>query len=176
MRDDKANRAYMLGLSPGPGIADDRRYAASLLSQILGAPDNSRLHWALIETGLAEEAQASFDAHDGLGEFFVYASGDPERADEIWSVVEREVAGLADSLEEDDLVRLRNKMATAVTLGAERPADRMHRIGRLWTYLSSHRTLEEELDRINAVTLRDLREIARDYPLAPVTVGRRLPA
>jgi predicted Zn-dependent peptidase len=47
--------------------------------QILGTPDNSRLHWALMEPGLAEEAQASFDAHDGFGEFFVYASGEPER-------------------------------------------------------------------------------------------------
>ena len=54
----------MLGLSPGPAIDDDRRYAAILLSQVLGAPDNSRLHWALLETGLAEEAQAGYDPHD----------------------------------------------------------------------------------------------------------------
>jgi predicted Zn-dependent peptidase len=175
MRDEKVNRAYLLGLSPGPAMSDDRRYAAALLSQVLGAPDNSRLHWALIETGLAEEAQASYDSHDGLGEFFVYASGDPARADEIWSVIEKQIRNLATSLVEDDLVRLRSKLATAVTLGGERPADRMQRIGRFWTYLRQYRTLEDELDRINAVTLKDLREVGEAFPIMPVTVGRRLP-
>ena len=175
MRDEKVNRAYMLGLAAGPAIEDDRRYAAALLSQVLGAADNSRLHWALIETGLAEEAQASYDSHDGLGEFFVYASGDPERADEIWSVVEREIRNLLGSLVEDDLVRLRSKLATAVTIGGERPSDRMQRIGRLWTYLHQYRPLEDELDRINRVTLKDLREVGEAFPLMPVTVGRRLP-
>jgi predicted Zn-dependent peptidase len=176
MRDEKVNRAYMLGLAPGPAMDDDRRYAAALLSQVLGAPDNSRLHWALIETGLAEEAQASYDSHDGLGEFFVYASGDPARADEIWSVIEKEIRNLSQSLVEDDLVRLRSKLATAVTLGGERPSDRMQRIGRMWTYLRQYRTLEDELDRINAVTLKDLREVGEAFPIMPITIGRRLPA
>ena len=92
-----------------------------------------------------------------------------------WSVVEHEIANLADSLTEDDLMRLRNKLATAVTLGGERPHDRMHRIGRLWTLLGEYRTLEEELAQINAVTLADLRAVAAAYPISRMTVGRLLP-
>ena len=68
MRDAKVTRAYMIGMSEGPAAQDDRRYAATLLAQVLGASDNSRLHWALVETGLAEEAQAGYDPHDGAGE------------------------------------------------------------------------------------------------------------
>jgi predicted Zn-dependent peptidase len=175
VRQENVTRAYMLGMAPGPAADDDRRYAAALLAQVLGAPDNSRLHWSLIETGLAEQAQAGFDPHDGTGDFYAFAVGDPARADEIWATVLREVDGLVSSITEDDLVRLRSKLATAVTIGGERPADRMQRIGRTWTYLSRYRTLEEELDRINRVTLDEMGEVARAFPLKPVTTGRLLP-
>jgi predicted Zn-dependent peptidase len=176
IKDEKVTRAYLLGMSDGPAIDDDRRYAAVLLSQVLGASDNSRLHWSLIETGLAEEAQAGYDPHDGVGDYYVYASGDPERAEEIWTAVLKEIDGLVASATADDLERLRNKLATAVTIGGERPGDRMQRIGRLWTYLGRYTTLEEELERINRVTLDDLRAVAAAFPLRPATVGRLLPA
>jgi predicted Zn-dependent peptidase len=175
IRDEKVTRAYMLGLSAAPAIDDDRRYAAVLLSQVLGAPDNSRFHWALVETGLAEEAQAGYDPHDGDGAFYIFLSGDPERADEIWAAALGEINTVVDSITPDDLERLRSKLATGVTIGGERPADRMQRIGRLWTYLGRHTTLEEELERVNAVTIDQMRQVAAEFPLRPTTVGRMLP-
>jgi predicted Zn-dependent peptidase len=175
IRDEKVTRAYLIGLSAAPAIDDDRRYAATLLSQVLGAQDNSRLHWALIEPGIADEAQAGYDAHDGCGDFYVYVACDQSRADEAWSIAMREVDQLVASITEDDLVRLRNKLATAVTLGGERPGDRMQRLGRLWTYLGKYTTLESELERINRVTLDELRRCAGAFPLRPVTSGRLLP-
>ena len=169
--DDRFGRAYLLMLTPGPAAQDDRRYAATLLTQILGAPNNSRLHWALIEQGLAEEAQAGFEASDGVGEFYIYASGDPSRIEEIEQVIDTEITGLLDSLDPDDLERLRSKFATSFTIGAERPADRMQRLGRRWTLLGDHRTLEEELEIIRAVTLDDIREVYNAFPFQPRTVG-----
>lgn len=175
LRDAKVTRAYLVGLAPAPAMADDRRYAAMLLAQVLGAADNSRLHWSLIETGIAEEASAGFDPHDGCGDFWVYLTCDPARADEAWTIAMDQVERLADSVTPDDLVRLRNKLATAATLGGERPADRMQRLGRQWTALGRYTTLEQELDCINRVTLEDVRAVARDFPMRPVTVGRLLP-
>lgn len=176
LRDAKVSRGYMLALSDGPSVSDDRRYASMLLAQILGGPDNSRLHWALIETGLAEQAQASFEPRDGTGENFIFATGEPDRADEIWSVIEKELAGLADSLREDDLERLRAKFATSVTVGSERPADRMQRLGRIWTYRREYRPLEDDLARIQAVTVKDLCDVLEAFPFSPRTVGMLLPA
>lgn len=176
LRDAKAGRAYWLRLAPAPSLADPSRYAAMMLSLVLGGPDSSRLHWALIEEGLADEAQSGYDPHDGCGDFYVYFSCDPERVAQVEAVVERELAGLMASLTEDDLVRLRNKLATSVTLAGERPAGRMQRIGRLWTYLRQHLTLEEELAAINAVTLDDLRAVHAAYPFSPCTTGVLSPA
>ena len=176
MRDAKVNRAYWLGMCRAPAMTDDRRFAAAMLAQIFGAPDNSRLHWSLIEPGIAEEAQSSFDPHDGFGEFFVYASGDPDRLDEIESVITREMKSFADSLTQEDLDRVINKVAAQATIGGEKPHDRMHRLGRLWTYLGEYTPLERDIDRLSRVTLGDLRDIIASYPLEPVTVGRLLPA
>ncbi len=176
LTDERINRAYMIAIAGAPSATDDQRYAATLLAQVLGSPDNSRLHWALIEPGLAEEAQASFDPHDGTGDFFVYASGDPDRADEIWSIAEREMDSFAESISEDDLTRLRTKLTTGVTLAGERPHDRMQRLGRLWTTIGRYITLEDELDRINAVTLDEIQKVASEFPLRPRTVGRLTPA
>ncbi|MBI1190883.1 MAG: insulinase family protein [Tepidisphaera sp.] len=175
LHQESATRGYVLGMCDAPAIGDDRRYAAALLAQVLGAPDNSRLHWALIEPGLAEQAQASFDPHDGFGEFFVFAVCDPEKMDEVWGVIQKELAGLDGSLKQEDLDLLRAKIVTGATVGGERPGDRMQRLGRLWTYLGAYHTLELELEKLEAVTLDDLRGVLRDFPLRPITVGRLLP-
>ena len=173
---DKVSRGYLLYLCPGPSVSDERRYAAALLAQVLGASDNSRLHWSLVETGLAEEAQAAYDGHDGIGDYYVYASGDPERLDEIATAIDKELDGLIDSITDDDLERLRNKIATGAALGGERPGDRMQRLGRVWTTLGKRIPLEEEVDRINRVTLDEIRKMYVDFPIRPITRGRLVPA
>ena len=175
MRDERVNRAYLLGLADAPDGNDPRRYAATLASQVLGGQDNSRLHWALIETGTADDAQAAYDGHEGVGEFFVYASCDPDKADEVWGVVERECAGLGDSLEEDDLAKLRAKLATGVTLQGEKPMGRMMRLGRQWTLQHEYTPLEIELERIVSVTLDDVRQALADFPISPKIAGRLVP-
>jgi predicted Zn-dependent peptidase len=176
LTDAKVNRGYLLAMFDGPAMHDERRYAAALIAQILGAADNSRLHWSLIENGLAEDAQASFDPHDGFGEYFVFATGEPDRLDEIWEVIQKELATLRDSMTQDDVDRLLTKLATSVTLSGERPGDRMQRLGRLWTYLGRYMPLEAELEQIRKVTLKELRETFDAFPLRPITVGRLTPA
>lgn len=169
------NQQYTLMMAPAPAAQDDDRYAASMLAQVLGDAEGSRFYWALIETGLAEEAAAQYDPKDGLGEYLAFAVCAPDNAAQVEAVMRKEIDGLVDSLTEDDLVRNRAKIATAVTLAGERPAGRMKRLGRVWTYSREYRALEEELDRINAVTLDDLRRVAARFPLKPTVVGRLVP-
>lgn len=175
MRDKKVNRAYMLCAWAGPGADDDRRYAASLLATVLGGPDNSRFHWALVETGLAESADAGFEPRDGCGDVFVFACCDPDRREEVSAIVDRELERLADSLRDEDLEKIRCKAATGVTVAGERPGGRMQRLGRQWMYQARYTTLEQELERINRVTVADLRAVLRDFPMRPRTLGWLLP-
>jgi len=176
MRDAKVSRGYVIMITAAPSASDPRRYAASLVSEVLGGSDNSRFHWALIETGLAEEAQSGFDPRDSTGDYLAFASGDPDRLDEIQEVMMREIRGLADSLTEDDLAKIRSKMVTGVTVSGERPSGRMQRLGRQWIYLGHYATLEEELARMSAVGIAEMRELLVNYPFTPCTIGRLLPA
>lgn len=176
LTDDSVSRGYLLGLAPAPGNEDDRRYEAMVLGQLLGGDGNSRLHWALIEEGIAEEAQAAYDANAGSGTFMIYASGEPDRLERFSEVIDREIAGLADSITEDDVLRIRSKVATGATLSGERPGDRMQRIGRLWSSLGEYRSLEEEIARIDSVTVDGLRSLCDSFSPAPAMLGTMRPA
>jgi predicted Zn-dependent peptidase len=163
-------------ISPGPAMQDPRRYAATILMQILGDSDGSRLYWSLIEPGLAEEAEAHFDGRDASGEQVVYFACSPEDAEQVRDIAQREIQTLPDHLTDDDLQRVRSKIATSVTLHGERPAGRMRRLGQIWTYRGEYRPLEEELQRINSVTLADLQALYQAFPFSPQVVGRLQPA
>jgi len=172
MSKEGVNRVYLLGLAPGPSGQDEDRYAAALAAQVLGAGDNSRLHWALVEEGIAEEAQAAWDGHDGCGDYFVFASCDPDRVDRVWGTIVDEARSLSDSVEAEDLERLRVRLATGATLSGERPGDRMQRLGRNWMTRRAYLTLEEELSMIEAVTVEDVRATLARFPVEPTTWGR----
>ena len=167
--------AYGVMQMPAVDLLDPRRYEASLVAQILGDSEGSRLFWSLVETGLAEQADASFDPRDGVGEMSVHWVCDPEAHEEVEAVVRRELAAFAGSLTDEDLVRSRAKVATSVTLAGERPSGRMHRLGANWTVGREYATLEEELARIERVTLRSLHEYLEAFPLVPRMTGRLLP-
>lgn len=175
IKSDKVHVQYGMMLCPAPALQDDRRYAAGALSMILGDDEGSRLYWSLIETGMADEACASYDGRDGIGQYVVHWVCAPENAEVVERTIREEINNLIDSLTEDDLERMRNKIATAATLQGELPAGRMRRLGTIWTYRREYRTLEEELARINAVTLNDLRAVHKDFPITPLVVGKLTP-
>jgi len=172
---ETAHRHYTLMLCPAPEMNDERRYAAAMLAQLLGDVDGSRLYWALIESGLAEEAVAQYDGRDGLGDYLLYCSCSPGDAEQVERIALEEAAALIDSLTEDDLVRVRSRVLTAATLHAELPAGRMRRLGRVWTYAGRYRSLEEELERMSAVTLDELRAVHEAFPIKPKVIGRLTP-
>ena len=175
IRSSKVNRHYCIMLSPAPAQQDDERYAAAILAQILGDAEGSRLYWAMVETGLAEEVRADYDGNDQVGQFVVYFVCDPDDAEKVEQLTCEQIEAIGESLTEDDLVRVRSKIATSVTLHGELPAGRMQRLGRLWTYAAEYRSLEEELRRIDAVSLDDLRAVYQKYRFVPRVTGRMQP-
>ena len=67
-------------------------------------------------------------------------------------------------------------MGTAATIGSERPGDRMQRLGRLWTMTGEYQPLEDELAKIESVTIDDLKAVCDQYPIDRCTLGRMIPA
>lgn len=170
------NRCYGMFVAPAPAVQHEDRYASLLALQILGDSDGSRLYWSLIETGLAEEAQAQHEGRDGCGEAIISYVCSPEMAERVESVILKEIENLPGSLTADDLGRAKSKIATAVTIAGERPAGRMRRLGQLWMSLGGYRSLDDELATITRLTLDDVGRVVQQWPLAPCVSGRLVPA
>ena len=168
---DKVNRHYELFAIPAPPAEDERRYAAAVLADILGDADGSRLYWSLIETGLAEDAQAQYEGRDGDGVLLVFVVCPPEGAAEVRRIALEQLRALSASLTDDDLLRARSKIATGITLAGERPAGRMRRLGGVWTALGRYESLEDDLRRVDALTVADLRALIEAFPLEPRTIA-----
>jgi len=172
----KATRHYLLGLAPGPSARDEDRYAFMVLCQVLSDADSGRLHWALVEPGLADSADVSLDIHDDCGDVLVSATCDPEDGAEVESILVRELERIAEGAADDELAAVRAKVATMVTLAGERPSGRMRRLGGNWAHGLPYRSLAEELRQIESVTAADTRRVAQRFPLVPWVTGRTRPA
>ncbi len=172
---EKATRGYMVLLWPAPAQSDPRRYAAMLCAQIIGDSEGSRLHWALVETGIAVHAAVGFQGRDGCGECVASIVCTTEDLDKAEAIVRTECKNLSESLTEDDLVRARRKIATAVAVAGESPSGRMQRLGSVLTSIGVFSPLEAELEKINALTLEDLRTHLREFPYEPMVVARAVP-
>jgi predicted Zn-dependent peptidase len=177
IQDAKLKRHYIAGLCPGPSAQDDARYAALVLSDVLGDHEGSRLYWALVETGLADEADFSFYPHDQTGSFMIYASCDPERAKQVEEILLGELEKIVkDGLTDDEVARSKSKIESATVLQGELPLGRMRGIASRWLYNGEYRTLEEDLKILESVTRRSLEDLARKYRFKPMTITTLGPA
>jgi len=173
--DKRATRAYMMFAWPGPDQSDQRRYAASMCAYILGGQDGSRLYWSLIEPGIAVHATTEHQGHDRCGQVIgavVCSGNDVKRATDIFT---KECGALHDSLTEVDLTRARSMVATAAALGGESPSGRMRRLGVKLSTTGEYRSLEDELKKIQALTLNDLHDCLDAFPPVPFVSGCVLP-
>jgi len=168
--DAKLKRHYFAMLSPAPAQQDERRYAATILADVIGDTEGSRLYWALVDPGLADEADLSYMGLDHAGAFLGYASCAPERRIEVEQKFLETIDDAVADLGEDELERPKNKIATQVTLQGESPRGRMTALGGRWMVLGEYVPLDEQIERIMAVTLGDVREIAREFPFTTRTI------
>jgi predicted Zn-dependent peptidase len=155
----------------GVTAQDELRYASAALASILGGGDGSRLYWSLVDKGLAEEAGASVDPSDGYGEQLAYAVCAPENASQVTEILQEELSNITSALTEADLTRVVAKAATAAAVGSELPAGRMQRLGSLLTTTGVYSSLEEELQKLESLTLSNLKEAAEAFPWEPLLVA-----
>ncbi len=172
----KLTNHYVVALMPGPSRQDEDRYAAEVLATVLGDAEGSRLYWKLIDPGLADEAEVSTHALDQAGMFLAYASCAPKHADRVEAALGEVLDAAGNDPTDGEVERARNKIATELTLGQERPAGRMLGLGSQWLYTGEYRSLDDELARVMAVTPNTLRDLCQRYTMQPRTIVRMTPA
>lgn len=164
---ESATLEYVLALSNGPGSTDADRYAAKILATVLGDDSGSRLFWALVDSGLAEQASLSQHDYQGAGVFMTYmscesdqAQSNLERIAEIYA--EAEKTGITAA----ELAQAKSKINSRVVLGSERPRGRLFTVGGNWLQRREYRTIQQDLQVIDAITTDQLHDVLARYPLS----------
>ena len=170
MTDAKLNRQYTMGMTPGPSAQDDRRFAARVLSDVIGDADGSRFYWALVDNAIAEDADFGFYPHDGCGSFYVSLTTEPDRTERAMDIALAELERAKRDIGPDEVERAKNKIATSLVLSGEVPIGRMRSIGSQWIYNKRYRSLETDMATLNAVTVDSLKELMAEFPFDPMTV------
>lgn len=172
MHDAKLSRHYMAAIWPGPGADDELRYAAAVLSDVLGASTGSRLYWALVHPGLCDEADLSYSSFDHTGAFIAYMTCEPAKRPQVEELLFKTLQSARGDFKSDEVERAKVKIATHAMLSEERPMGRMQSLGGTWIYLGRHITLEEKLQKLMAVTPADLESLLARMLDAPRTCVR----
>ena len=168
--DPKLNRAYTMGMTPGPSAQDERRFAARVLADVIGDSEGSRFYWALVDNAIAEDADFGFYPHDACGSFYIALTTDPSRTDQALKIARAELEKVKNDLNEDEVDRAKNKIASGLVLQGEIPLGRMRALGSQWTYNHDYRSLEQDMATLRSVTPDSLRQLMKEFPFDPMTV------
>jgi predicted Zn-dependent peptidase len=156
----------MLLAWPSISEQDDDIYAMQLATMVLGDGTGSRLFWNIFQKGLAETAVASLSTLDGTGLMLALASTTPEQAPGVLALVKAELKGLQeDGVHEDELRRAKDKLVSRTVLDGESAFSRMQDVAYTWVAKNELHTIEDEVARIEAVTLADIRRVLDRFPV-----------
>ena len=150
----------------GGGIArdDERRFALRVLEGVLGGTSSSRLFQEVRERrGLAYAVFCFSNLYARTGEVGVYVGTRPENLAEALEVVAHELERcVQDPASEEELQRSRENLKGRVVLALESTGARMSRLGTSVMNKLPILSVDETIERIDAVGISDCRELAAE--------------
>jgi predicted Zn-dependent peptidase len=149
---------------PGLARSDDRRFAVGVLNAALGGGMSSRLFQEVREKrGLAYSVFSFSSQYADAGVFGVYAGCIPKKVDDVLAICREQLALVAaDGITEEELLRGQGQLRGGLVLGLEDTGSRMSRIGKSELLQGELLSVSQTLDRINAVTVEDVKAVADD--------------
>jgi predicted Zn-dependent peptidase len=148
----------------GPGLArdDERRFALRVLEGVLGGTSSSRLFQEVRERrGLAYSVFCFSNLYASTGEVGIYVGTRPENLRAAIEVLANELARCVDDpASEQELTRSRENLKGRMALALESTGARMSRLGASLLNGLPILSVEEIIERIDAVGVSDLRELA----------------
>ena len=150
----------------GRGIdrSDDRRYALGILDAVFGGSTSSRLFREVREKkGLAYSVGSYTQQYVDSGLIGLYVGTREDNVQEACEIIGRELASIhTEGITADELGRAKEHVKGRMVLSSESTAARMGRIGKSVLFDLPVLTLDELLERVDAVSQEDVAELARD--------------
>jgi predicted Zn-dependent peptidase len=161
----KSTEQYHVCLgAPGISRSDDRRFAASLLDSIVGGSASSRLFQEIREKrGMAYSVYSFGSQYSDTGQVGLYVGTREENLVECFEIVARELDDIAAGhVRAGELERAKENLKGRILLSMESTSNRMSRLGKSLITDTELLTLEEIVQRIDAVEAADLAALAGD--------------
>ncbi len=150
----------------GPGIPrdDQRRFALRVLDNILGGTSSSRLFQEVRERrGLAYSVFSFNSLYERTGQVGLYVGTRGENLAEAMAVVHRELERcVEDPATAEELDRSRENVKGRMVLSLESTSARMNRLGSSILSDMPVLSVDEVIERVDAVGVEDLRELSRE--------------
>jgi predicted Zn-dependent peptidase len=150
----------------GPGISrgDERRYALGVLDAIFGGSVSSRLFREVREKrGLAYSVGSYTEQFIDRGTVAMYVGTRAENVGEACEIIGRELVRLyEDGVSEEEMERAKEHVKGRLVLSLEATGSRMARLARGILFDVPLLSLDEMLERIDAVTPDEMKALARE--------------
>jgi predicted Zn-dependent peptidase len=147
-----------------PGIArdDERRFALRVLDNILGGTSSSRLFQEVRERrGLAYSVYSFHALHAGTGQVGLYVGTRPDNVGAALRVVGEELERfVADAATDEELARSKENVKGRIVLALESTSARMNRLGSSILADVPLLSVDDVIERVDAVTHEDVAELA----------------
>jgi len=168
-RHKETEQSHLVIGGPGIGRRDERRFAVGVLNNVLGGGMSSRLFQEVREKrGLAYSVYSYTSQFAEAGTFGVYAGCAPGKVDDVLSIVRDELAIMAtEPISAEELRRGQGMLKGSLVLGLEDTGSRMTRLAKGELLFGDLLDVDELLRRINAVTVDDVAEVAREILSTP---------
>lgn len=158
-------QAHLIIATPFTSAPDPKRYAADMLTNILGGGTSSRL-WQRIreERGLAYSVGASAGMYQDCGIFSIFAGTSPEHVAEVIELSIAELRNvIRDGVTTDELDLAKQQARASILLGLEDSASRAAALAQSEMVHGRQISVEETLDNLDAVTGDDVQALAREF-------------
>jgi predicted Zn-dependent peptidase len=149
---------------PGIDLADERRYALTILDAVFGGSTSSRLFREVREKrGLAYAVGSYTQQYVDSGMIGLYVGTREDNVEEACGIIGRELGSIhAEGITDEELARAKEHVKGRMVLSSESTAARMGRIGKAVLFDTPLLTLDELLEKVDAVTGEEVAELARN--------------
>ncbi len=142
----------------------DRRFALTILDGILGGSASSRLFQEVRDKrGLAYSVYSFSTLYSDSGLVGIYFGCRGESVSEVTGIVTGQLQSIVENgVDDGELTRAKENAKGRTVLGMETTHNRMSRLGKLTVTGSDILSMDEIIERIDAVTAADVRQLAAD--------------
>jgi predicted Zn-dependent peptidase len=168
----ETEQAHLIIGGPGLHRADERRWAFEVLNHVMGSGMSSRLFQEVREErGLAYAVYGFKLAYSDNGAWGVHVGTTPHQTDTALTVIRDEISKVVEEgITAEELERAKGSMRGGLALALEDANSRMVRLGRDELAGMPHLSVDDRLEKLEAVDLDMVKAVAGEIYGAPTRV------